>query len=170
MSLLRRRRTLPTEMTALLRLAPRDAVLTAVELTDGRWAVATRSGLHLLEGTTSEQHAWSEVDRGSLDPQSRALTVHWVDGSTSTLPLGPDRAAPRFAQVFRERVQQSVVHDRPVNLPGGRQVRVALRRDPGGELFTQVLGDGGVDLDDPAVASLVDAAEDQVRDAAGLLR
>ncbi|MGN8245194.1 hypothetical protein ACTHAM_002310 [Cellulomonas soli] len=170
MSLLRRRRTLPAEMQAQVRLAPHDAVLTAVELTDGRWAVATRAGLQLIDRTSATRHAWSDVDRGSLEPQARVLTVHWVDGTSSALPLPSDRHAPRFAQVFRERVQQSVVHDRPVALPGGRQVRVALRRDPGGDLFTQVLGDGGVDLDDPAVAALVDAAEDQVRDAAGLLR
>ncbi|GAA3819673.1 hypothetical protein CSO01_05780 [Cellulomonas soli] len=145
-------------------------MLTTVELTDGRWAVATRTSLHLVDEAGDVHHTWSDVDRGSLEAQSRVLTVHWVDGTTSSLPLSSDRNAPRFAQVFRERVQQSVVHDRQVTLPGGRLVRVALRRGPAGRLFTQVLGDEGVDLDDPAVASAVDAAEDQVREAAGLLR
>lgn len=164
------RRTLPSELRPLLHVGPGDAVLTAVELTDSRWAVATRSGLQLLEGSGAVRHPWSDVDRGSLDAQTRVLTVYWVDGSVSALPLASDRFAPRFAQVFRERVQQSVVHDKPVTLPGGRQVRVALRRDLDGELFVQVLGDGRVDLDDPVVAAAVDAAEDELRDAAGLPR
>jgi len=75
-----------------------------------------------------------------------------------------------FSQTFRERVQQSVVHAVSVTLPRGQRARVVLRRDEAGTMFTQVLGDASIDLSDPAVAAVVDAAEDEVRDAVGLPR
>ena len=59
------------------------------------------------------------------------------------------------------------MHAVATTLPDGRRIRVALRRGEDGELFTQVLGEGSVDLSDPAVAAAVDTAEDEVRDAVG---
>ena len=58
----------------------------------------------------------------------------------------------------------------PSRSPGGQRARVVLRRDEAGTMFTQVLGDASIDLSDPAVAAVVDAAEDEVRDAVGLPR
>ena len=49
------------------------------------------------------------------------------------------------------------MHAVATTLPDGQRIRVALRRGEDGELFTQVLGEGSVDLSDPAVAAAVDA-------------
>lgn len=149
-----------------------DRVLVAATLTDGRRVAASRLALHLLSDERPDETAvrtpWADVDRGSLDPETRTLTVRWVWGATDALAFGTDRASVSFAQTFRERVQQSVVHAAAVTLPAGGQARVALRRDEDGELFTQVIADDGVDLADPEVARAVDQAETQVRAAAGL--
>ena len=58
----------------------------------------------------------------------------------------------------------------PSHSPAASASRVVLRRDEAGAMFTQVLGDASIDLSDPAVAAVVDAAEDEVRDAVGLPR
>ncbi len=165
------RRRLRAADRTRLDLRPGDSVLVSTELADGRWAVASRRALHLLgpEGT-AVRHPWSDADHGSLDPATRTMSLRWVWGDTERLTFAEVPGSFAFSQTFRERVQQSVVHAVSVTLPDGRRARVVLRRDEDGTLFTQVLGDSSIDLTDPAVAAVVDAAEDEVRDAAGLPR
>ena len=62
------------------------------------------------------------------------------------------------------------MHSETVTLGDGQRVRVALRRTEDSALVTQVIGDGRIDLADPAVADVIDAAESRVREAAGLPR
>ncbi|MDM8084162.1 hypothetical protein QUV83_05220 [Cellulomonas cellasea] len=171
MPLFSRRPSLPDPVRGRLALPPRDRVLAVVELADGRWAVATRLALCLAdtgaEAGAVRRRPWIDVDRAQLTVETSTITVHWVDGTTEDLPL-TERGAPAFAQTLRERVQSSVVHSETVVLPGGSTVRVALRRDEQGDLVSQVIGDGSVDLSQPRVGALVDAAELRVRRAAGL--
>jgi hypothetical protein len=169
MPLFRRRPSLPAEVRARLELPAGDRVVAAAELTDG-WAVATRRALHVAVGDGPvRRRPWSDVDRAALAPETATLSVVWVEGPPEVLHLADDRPQP-FPGVLRERVQSSVVHTETVTLRDGRRIRVALRRDESGGVFTQVLGEGTVDLTDPSVAALVDAAEARVRDAAGLPR
>lgn len=139
------------------------------------WAVATRAELLLASAPGAPEEAavdvvrreWAEVDRATYDTESNVIRVHWVDGGDPTpLPLDGRRSA--LPQVLRERVQWSVVLAEPVRLPGGGSARVAVRRRVDGELFSQVIGRGEVDLSDPEVAGAIDAAEARVRNAAGL--
>lgn len=168
MALFSRRRRLPDALRRSLDLRG-DAVLAAAPLTDDRWVVTSRRALHLVGPDGAARTVWADVDRGSLDATTRTLTVHWVSGARTALPLASDVDAWDLTQSFRERVQQSVVHVEHVTVPGSSApVRVALRRDEHGDLFTQVVGDGRVDLADPAVAVRVSAAEARVRAEAGL--
>ncbi|WP_019136864.1 hypothetical protein [Cellulomonas massiliensis] len=162
------RRRLPSSQRSRLDLRPGDQVLVAITLTDGAELVATRRALHVLAGDEVARSPWSDVERGSLDPESRVLSVAWVWGTTSRLTFPDDRSAYAFTQTFKERVQQSVVHARSVPLPGGRTASVAVRRDEEGELFVQVTGATDADLQDASVARAVDAAEREVREAVGL--
>lgn len=168
MAIFSRRPRIPQALRARLDLRG-DAVLAAAPLDDGRWAVATRRAFVVVGTDGVRRTAWSDVDRGALDATTRTLTVHWVTGARTALTLAADVDAWDLTQAFRERVQQSVVHVEHVRLPDdGPSVRVVLRRDEHGELFTQVLGDGTVDLHDPAAAARVAAAETRVRAEAGL--
>ncbi|ADG75056.1 conserved hypothetical protein [Cellulomonas flavigena DSM 20109] len=167
MALFSRRPRLPDHLRRALDLRG-DAVLAAAPLDDGRWAVTTRRALHVVGDHGVARTPWADVDRGSLDAATRTLTVHWVSGARSALVVATEDAWD-LVQSFRERVQQSVVHVEHVAVPGGRgSVRVALRRDEDGGLFTQVIGDGTVDLTVPAVVRAVAEAEQHVRAEAGL--
>ena len=133
-----------------------------------RFAVATAHRVVLDLGDRVLVRRWCDVDHAALDAESAVLTIRWADGSPVTrITLSDPRPQP-FARVFRERVQASVVHTESVTLPDGATVRVAVRRDEHDSLFSEVLGDGSVRLDDPATAALVAAAETRVREAVGL--
>jgi len=160
----------PAPVLDRLDLAGGDGALVSVALVGGGWAVASRHALHLVppdEAAPVAATPWCDVDRGSLDPTTRILTVWWVSGARREMVLPEDADAQAFARTFRDRVQQSVVHALNVALPGGGQARVALRRDVDGSLFTQTLG-SVADADDPAVAAALAKAEAAVREAAGL--
>jgi len=141
--------------------------LASADLTDG-WVAATRAGIVFRLGDTVVRRAWTDVDHASLDGESSVLTISWVTGEVTALPLVPKKRLA-FPQVFRERVQASIVYTVPVRLPGGGTARVALRRRATGELLSQVIGDGRVDLSDPVVARLVGAAEAEIWRAAGVV-
>jgi hypothetical protein len=165
--LFRRSPSLPADVRARLDLPRDDRVVASAELVDG-WAVASRRALHLAPGGAPvRRRPWCDVDRASLDPETATLSVTWVEGAVDRLRLANDRPQP-FPVVLRERVQSSVVHSETVALPHGVRVRVAARRGEDGALFTQVIVDGRVDLADPDVAAVVDAAEARVREASGL--
>ena len=167
MPLFSRRPALPDDVRRALDLPAGDRVL-AVAASGAGWLVATRQALHVARGAAPvRRHPWSDVDRAAFAPEPAAITVHWVTGAVEELPL-TEPVPVAFAQTLRERVQSSVVHVETVTVPGAGPVRVALRRDEGGELFTQVIGSGRVDLADPAVVALLDDAEARVRQAAGL--
>lgn len=132
------------------------------------WAVATPHRLVLAFGEDVVVRRWCDVDHGALDAQSAQLTITWVDGAPETVITLTDDKPQAFARTFRERVQSSVVHAETIKLPQGGAVRVVVRRDETDGLFSEVLGDGYVRLDDPATAALVTAAETRVREAVGL--
>jgi hypothetical protein len=165
-----RRPALPADVRRRLALPDGDRVLASAALTDGRWVVATRRALHVAAESADGpvvRSPWSDVDRASFSPETTTITVHWVTGATEELALTPP-VPVSFAQTLRERVQSSVVHVETVTVPHGGTVRVALRRGEDDELFTQVMGTGQVDLDDPGVVRLLEQAEAQVLAAAGL--
>ena len=168
MAPLRRHATLPDDVRARLALPSGDRILAVAELADG-WAVASAHRLHVLAGEGGATgRPWSEVSGARMDPADAVLTVTWVDGTPPTaLALVDDRSRV-FPDTVRQCIESSILLSERVPLPGGRTVRVALRRDPAGRLLTQVIGTPDVDLADPGTAAAVDAAEARLREAAGL--
>ncbi|MBU4337477.1 MAG: hypothetical protein KJ548_13020 [Actinobacteria bacterium] len=168
MALLHRPPRLPDDQRARLDASDRRAVLAATRLTDDRWVAATRRALYVLSDDGARRWPWSQIDHGRLDPETGRLEVRLVTSATFALPLLDAATSRPFAATFRERVQSSVVHATEQKIPGAGTVQIALRRDEDGALFTQVIGDGRVDLSDERVAAAVDEAEARVREAAGL--
>ncbi len=139
--------------------------LASAPLPDDGWVVATRAGIWLLVDGTPLHRRWTDVDGAAL-AEDGALTLRWVDGTPpTTLEV---EARSRVPRVVHERVQASVVLAEKVPVRGDRNLRVALRRSADGELFTQVIGNGRVDLTDPTISAAVDDAEARIREAAGL--
>ncbi|MBD5787964.1 hypothetical protein IF650_17535 [Cellulosimicrobium terreum] len=165
-----RRPTLPDDVRRALDLGPGDKVLAVAELVDGSWAVATRARLVTCghDGSQAAARPWADVDRASYSPETSTIAVTWVDGADLLALAIADPRRTALAQTLRERVQSSVVLSETVTLAAGRTARVAVRRDVDGRLFSQVVAEAGVDLDDPEVAARVDAAESRVRSASGL--
>jgi hypothetical protein len=59
------RRRLPSTERTRLDLRPGDSVLVSTELSDGRWAVASRRALYLVDPDGPVvRHPWSDVDHG----------------------------------------------------------------------------------------------------------
>jgi hypothetical protein len=172
-----RRPSLPDDARRVLPLDPGERVLAVAELAGGGWAVASTAVLAVLSvdvgagpfGTPEMRlrRPWAHVDRASFDPGG-VLTVEWVDAvpDTTLRLVEPERS--RFPQTLRERVQWSVVLAESVAVPGGGDVKVAVRRTADGAMFSQAVAGPGVDLTDPEVARVVDATESRVRGASGL--
>ena len=170
------RSSLPDDARASLRLAPKDTVLASAQLVDGSWAVATRTVLAITTdatttdaaGTPAAARPWCDVDRAGYDPATASITVEWVDGAAPLVLRLADPRRTALAQTVRERVQSSVVLAEVVPLGAGRTVKVAVRRDRDGSLFSQVVAGAGVDLADDRTRAVIDAAEDRVRSMSGL--
>ncbi len=131
---------------------------------DGDCVVASLAGLYVRQGGKVLARYWTDVDAAALDSETEELEVRWVDG-TEPVRFAPGRALGR---VIHERVQNSLLLAELVPVRADSNLRVAMRRRPDGSLFTQVVGNGRVDLSDPAVAENVDHAEARLREAAGL--
>lgn len=166
---MRARPSLEPESAALLHRLTKERPLAVAHLADGGWVAATRSYVVTASSASeASAHEWVDVDRASLDPQTRTLTVSWADGTGTCALAFADDSAALFTQVLREQVQSSVVLAESLTLPGGALARVAVRRRPTGELFSQVIGDARVDLADPEVARMIEASENRLREASGL--
>lgn len=165
-----RRPSLPDDVRRGLSLAPGERILAVAELADGGWAVATTADLAVVHGADggSPRRPWAHVDRASFDPDRGVLTVIWVDATHDTTLWLVDAERSVLPQTLRERVQWSVVLAETVAVPGGGDVKVAVRRTADGAMFSQALAGPGVDLEDPDVARVVDATESRVRGASGL--
>jgi hypothetical protein len=161
------RSSLPDDARRSLRLPPKDAVLASAQLVDGSWAVATRT-LLATTGDGALSRPWCDVDRAGYDPATASITVEWVDDAAPLVLRLADARRVSLAQTVRERVQSSVVLAEVVALGEGRKAKVAVRRDQDGSLFSQVVVDAGVDLDDARTRAVIDAAEDRVRGMSGL--
>lgn len=159
---------LPDVVRRALRTSGGGRPLATAELADG-WAYATPADLLITtDGAVTLHREWSDVDRAVADPESGTITVEWVDGGAPlVLTLATDTRTS-FPQTLRERVQWSVVYAAPIELPAGRSARVAVRRRASGELFSQVVGGGDLDMADPAIAAAVHEAEARARGAVGL--
>lgn len=162
-----RRAPLPDSAREVLGLPAGARILAWASLVGGGWAAATVEGLRVLLPTGAlADRPWTDVDHVAWHQDSRMLAVWWI-GSRNPTPLEVEEGS-YLPEAVHERVRASVVLSTDVDVPGGRSVRVALRKAADGRLFTQVVPGRGVRLADPEVASLVERTRSQLRDEAGL--
>lgn len=150
-------------------LGPEDAQRVTALLTDGTHAVASAAALVLVDDSGIVQRVeWHEIDHASFDAERRTLTVRFTDGAREPLELVT--AGPRGADVItavRERVEASVIHQEQTMVADGTRVRVALRRDGDGRVFTQVTTLGSPTLTERDMARIEDLTR-RVRATIGL--
>jgi hypothetical protein len=150
-------RAVPVEIAKELGLGRADRVLAWSTLVGGGAAVATVSELKIKKpGGGVLSRPWADVDHAAWEADSSTIAVWWA-GQRLVTPLEVEGES-RLPEVIRERVQSSVLMAGSVTVPGGRQVRIALRKTSDGGIRTQALPPPGVRLDDPATAAVVDQA------------
>lgn len=158
---------------ALPELGRGEQVLaTAREDGSGHWLVLTTWRLleRTVDGRTVLERAWHEVDTGSWNPDSWALSVLFVDAlSGRQWVLQRETGPGKVPEVFRDRTTASVVLTREVDLGPRRSARVSLRTDlRTRELQEQVLLGRGSRADDEELAAQVLAARRELREQAGM--
>jgi hypothetical protein len=152
--------TMPTEMERALGLdQPGTTRLLAWSvLVGGGAAAATLRDLRIVTPRGQQiVRSWDAVDHAVWEQNSRMLMIWWVD-TRKTTPLEIEDDIGRLPEVVRERVQASVVLTASVPMPRGKPARVALRRDPDGNLIAQSLLPPGLKADAPDVRLLIDQA------------
>lgn len=100
---------------------------------------------------------WHLIARGGWNGERQALRWTLVDGEEHDVHLDDPGQVP---EVFRDRVQASIVVEHVVPAPGGGHVAVAGRRELGVEdapVVWQVTTSGAARLTDPAVAEFARA-------------
>lgn len=168
---------LPPQVREGLGLRRGEHVLAHGELAQGGWAIATTAALVLVDpidgpvpgpGTPSAQWWWHDVAEAAWDPEGRAVSLRWADGSADCV-LRLAEGEGRLPEVLRERVMSTFVLSQRLPVRGRRGVTVAVRRHAGdGSLFTQAVPDDGISTARPQVAEQVEALTRDLAAQAGL--
>jgi len=105
---------------------------------------------------------WHEIEHGGWNDELRRLSWVQLDGRRGSVPLAEPARLP---ELFRERVEASIVVKRFLPLAGERGVQVSARRDLGGSgpITWHTSLTRGLSLRTPGVADGVEEALQQVR-------
>ena len=137
-------------------------------LEDGASIVATPSALFVVDDEAVRLRlAWHEVDRASFSGEEVRLSVYPVEDAGTPISLRLDGNVAAVADAVKERVDASIVHVDQTTVSDGTVVRVALRRDGDGQLFSQVTALGAPRLTE-ADQQRIDDLERRVRQTVGL--
>lgn len=158
MKLRRGRTRLPDDVRVSLPLAARERVIAAAQVRGGGWVVATERALV----TADRRTPWTDVAHAQWRDEEQLLVLDPVPGLGAPVRL-PLAQPGRLPETVHERVMASIVLTRRLRLPGGGARIVARRTEGSDDLFWQVVGDEGTDLDDPAVRGQVDEAVARLR-------
>ena len=168
--------TLPDTLTSAL--PSRERRSPGLELEDGRWMAAAKSGLYVFGAQASspdgvpspEVFPWSDVARARWEAEGSLFALEWVDPARPAL-AGRGKGDPKdFMRHTSEFVNRSIVLHSQVEVGNGTTVTAWVRRGEDG-LFSGVTADGPLAADGPLDAvgqREADALEARVRDAVGL--
>ena len=162
--------TLPDSLSSAL--PSRERRSPGLELQDGRWMVAAKSGLYVFGAEASstdgeptpEVFPWYDVARARWEAEGSLFALEWVDPAHTPL-TGRGVGDPEdFMRHASEYVNRSIVLHSQVEVGNGTTVTAWVRRGPDG-LFSILTADGA--LDEAGQREAV-ALEARVRDAVGL--
>ncbi|PRY63742.1 hypothetical protein BCF74_101141 [Knoellia remsis] len=164
----RRGAVVPPEVASALGDRAREVLACAQDARSTAYVIATKTRLYAVrDSSVVLDRPWHMVDGGSWDDESRTLTVTWVDRAPAQRWVLEDFGT--FPQVFRERVQASVVLADEVDLGAKRRARVVVRKDLAtGALLGQTILGRGVRAADPGVREQTSAALARIREQVGL--
>ncbi|MGL5406335.1 MAG: hypothetical protein ACRDAX_06055 [Propionibacteriaceae bacterium] len=139
----------------------RPRVLAWAQTLDGV-VVGLPDRLSIRRGELWEHLRWDEVINGGWDNQQGVLRWTTADGAGSISLEEPGRVP----ELFRERVQASIMVNQQVDIEGSDGITVTARRNPSdtrSELSWLALPLGTTDLNDPKIRALADEAVASIR-------
>lgn len=160
------------------RLSPARAALLAEEasnrsvgvLADGASIVVTPAALLIVDDErVRARHIWHEIDRVAFLAQEATIKVYLVEDAGTALAYQLDGNVLEISAAVKERVDASVIHVDQTVTSDGTIVRVALRRDDRGEVYSQVTSLGYPRLTERD-RRRIDDLERRVRQTVGLDR
>ena len=162
--------TLPDSLSSAL--PSRERRSPSLELEDGRWMVAAKSGLYVFGAEASstdgeptpEVFPWYDVARARWEAEGELFALEWVDPARAALAGRSQGDPDEFMRQVSEYVNRSIVLHSQVEVGNGTTVTAWVRRGPDG-LFSVLTADGA--LDEAGQREAV-ALEARVRDAVGL--
>ena len=162
--------TLPDSLACAL--PSRERRSPGLELQDGRWMVAAKSGLYVFGAEVSSNEAgpspdrfpWYDVARARWEAEGELFALEWVDPAHTPLAGRTEGDPSDFMRHASESVNRSIVLHSQVETSNGTTVTAWVRRGPDG-LFSVLTADGA--LDEAGQREAV-ALEARVRNAVGL--
>lgn len=164
----RRGPEVPTDVTTALGERATDVLSVTRDARSAAYVVATTTHVYAVRDSSAVlDRPWHMVDTGTWSDEGQLLTVNWVDKAPSSVWELTEPGT--FPQVFRERVQATVVLSDEVDLGAKRRARVVVRKDlANGSLMGQTILGRGVRSTDPGVRDETRAALDRLREQVGL--
>lgn len=162
----------PDEVVAALECTRGERVLAhVVDDNNGAYVVATtlRVAAVTPDGRVVLERPWHEVDTGQWSTDTRTLTASWVDHARPAQWTFRDQTS-RLPEVFKERVNATVLVTEPLGLSGPRRKgRVVLRKDlRTQQVFVQQVLGRSTDRHDPDVVEALDRVSAFLAEQAGL--
>ncbi len=162
--------TLPKSLASAL--PSRERRSPSLELQDGRWLAAAKSGLYVFgiqassgdETPTPEFFPWYDVARARWEAEGELFALEWVDPARTPLAGRSQGDPDEFMRQVSEYVNRSIVMFAQADTDAGTTITAWVRRGPDG-LFSILTADGPLDA---AAQRQADALEASVRDAVGL--
>ena len=162
--------TLPKSLASAL--PSRERRSPSLELQDGRWLAAAKSGLYVFgiqassgdETPTPEFFPWYDVARARWEAEGELFALEWVDPARVALAGRSQGDPDEFMRQVSEYVNRSIVMFAQADTDAGTTITAWVRRGPDG-LFSILTADGPLDA---AAQRQADALEASVRDAVGL--
>jgi len=167
--------TLPDSLSSTL--PTRERRSPGLELEDGRWMAAAKSGLYVFGAEASSNESekskgdatpqifpWYDVARARWEAEGELFALEWVDPARAALAGRSQGDPDEFMRQVSEYVNRSIVLHSQVEVGNGTTITAWVRRGPDG-LFSILTADGPLDA---AAQRQADALEASVRDAVGL--
>lgn len=136
--------TLPSDLHDLVPLG--DGGQPAEQLDDGRWVVAGKHALILVDAASRnviDSGLWHEVQFARWNAATRTLTVVWSEPEHPGFSAVTQTAdAARLMEAITVRTERTILATRSVFTPSGTRISATVRRRPDGELFSVLVADG----------------------------
>ena len=162
--------TLPKSLASAL--PSRERRSPSLELQDGRWLAAAKSGLYVFGAQASsgdetpvpKVFPWYDVARARWEAEGELFALEWVDPAHTPLAGRTAGDPSDFMRQTSEYVNHSIVMHAQTETDAGTTITAWVRRGPDG-LFSVLTADGPLDGSGQRAANALEAS---VRDAVGL--